>query len=111
MMGSSVSEGDRGAYRGETRFPFILQNLHRWFLSLVLVFLAFLWWDAIRAFFFQDGFGIGVGLRVLLVNIILLTLYTFSCHSLRHWQEESLIASLARSLVQRATPPGVCSAA
>jgi hypothetical protein len=53
----AVSEGDRGAYRGETRFPFILQNLRRWFLYLALVFLAFLWWGAIRAFFFQDGFG------------------------------------------------------
>jgi ABC-type phosphate/phosphonate transport system permease subunit len=26
----AVSEGGRGTYRGETRFPFILQNLHRW---------------------------------------------------------------------------------
>jgi hypothetical protein len=80
----AVSEGHKGAYSGETRFPFILQNLHRWFLYLALVFLAFLWWDAIHAFFFQDGFGIGVGSLVLLANIILLTLYTLSCHSLRH---------------------------
>jgi hypothetical protein len=80
----AVSEGGRGAYRGETRFPFILQNLHRWFLYLAFIFLAFLWWDAIRAFFFPDGFGIGVGSLVLLANIVLLTLYTFSCHSLRH---------------------------
>lgn len=80
----AVSEGGRGTYRGETRFPFVLQNLHRWFLYLALVFLCFLWWDAFHAFFFEDGFGIGVGSLVLLVNILLLTLYTFSCHSLRH---------------------------
>ena len=80
----AVSEGGRGTYRGETRFPFILQNLHRWFLYLALVFLCFLWWDAFRAFFFADGFGIGVGSLVLLINILLLTSYTFSCHSLRH---------------------------
>ncbi len=80
----AVSEGGRGSYRGETSFPFILQNLHRWFLYIALVFLAFLWWDAIHAFFFLDGFGIGVGSLVLLTNIVLLTLYTFSCHSLRH---------------------------
>jgi hypothetical protein len=79
-----VSEGSRGAYRGETRFPFILQNLHRWFLYLAIVFLVFLWWDAIHAFFFPEGFGIGVGSLVLLANIVLLTLYTLSCHSLRH---------------------------
>jgi hypothetical protein len=80
----AVSEGGRGTYRGETRFPFILQNLHRWFLYLALVFLCFLWWDAFHAFFFADGFGIGVGSLILLANILLLTSYTFSCHSLRH---------------------------
>jgi hypothetical protein len=48
------------------------------------VFLCFLWWDAFHAFFFADGFGIGVGSLILLANILLLTSYTFSCHSLRH---------------------------
>ncbi len=36
------------------------------------------------AFFFPEGFGIGVGSLVMLVNVMLLTTYTFSCHSLRH---------------------------
>jgi hypothetical protein len=78
--------GERGAhrYRGETAFPFILQHLHRYFLYLALVFLVILWYDALRAFWFDGGFGIGVGSLVLLANIVLLTLYTFSCHSLRH---------------------------
>jgi hypothetical protein len=71
-------------YSGETRFPFILQNLHRYFLYLALIFLAFLWHDAIRGFFFADGIGVGVGSIVLLVNVVLLSLYFFSCHSLRH---------------------------
>ena len=71
------------------RFPFILQNLHRYFLYGAIVFLCFLWYDAIRAFWFPGAdqklhFGIGVGTLVLLVNIILLTLYLLSCHSLRH---------------------------
>ncbi len=79
----AVSEGGRG-YRGETAFPFILQNLHRYFLYLAVLFLAFLWYDAMRAFFFDGKFGVGVGTLVLLGNILLLTLYTFSCHSLRH---------------------------
>jgi len=46
--------------------------------------LAILWWDATAAFNFDGRFGIGAGTLVLLVNIVLLTLYTFSCHSLRH---------------------------
>ena len=57
----AVSEGSKRKYRGETAFPFILQNLHRWFLYLAIVYLVFLWRDAIRGFFFADGFGIGVG--------------------------------------------------
>jgi hypothetical protein len=79
----AVSEG-RSKYRGETAFPFILQNVHRYFLYLAFLFLVFLWKDAIQAFFFDGNFGMGVGTVVLLVNIILLTTYTLSCHSLRH---------------------------
>ena len=74
----------RRNYRGETRFPFILQNVHRYFLYAAILFLVFLWYDAIRAFWFDGSFGIGVGTLVLLANISLLTLYVFSCHSLRH---------------------------
>jgi len=81
--GCAVPEGKHN-YSGETRFPFILQNLHRYFMYLAAIFLVFLWYDAVRAFFFADGFGVGVGTLVLLVNIILLTLYSCSCHSLRH---------------------------
>src|ERR1700745_1851887 len=67
-----------------SRSPFILQNVHRYFLYLAVIFLAFLWHDAIRGFFFESGMGVGVGSIVLLVNVILLTLYLLSCHSLRH---------------------------
>jgi hypothetical protein len=80
----AVSERGGRNYRGETAFPFILQNVHRYFLYVAVIFLAFLWRDAVRAFFFEGRFGIGVGTLVLLANVILLTFYTFSCHSLRH---------------------------
>src|SRR6201988_3362929 len=79
----AVSEG-RETYKGETKFPFILQNIHRYFLYLAVLFLFFLWKDAFQAFNFDGKFGVGVGTLVLLVNIILLTTYTLSCHSLRH---------------------------
>jgi hypothetical protein len=49
-----------------------------------VLFLFFLWKDAIQAFVFDGKFGMGVGTLILLVNIILLTTYTLSCHSLRH---------------------------
>src|SRR5713226_2928500 len=79
----AVSEGKRN-YQGETKFPFILQNVHRYFLYFAVLFLFFLWKDAFHAFNFGGHFGMGVGTLVLLVNIILLTTYTLSCHSLRH---------------------------
>src|SRR5215467_5970746 len=79
----AVGEPKR-SYSGETKFPFILQNLHRYALYLAIIFLAFLWKDAYDAFWWDGKFGMGVGTIVLLVNIILLTTYTMSCHSLRH---------------------------
>ena len=80
----AVGERAGRNYRGETRFPFILQNVHRYFLYAAIVFLFFLWYDTIRAFWFEGHFYIGAGTLIFLVNIILLTLYVFSCHSLRH---------------------------
>jgi len=80
----AVGEPAEHRYRGEAAFPLILQNLHRYFLYVALIFLAVLWYDAIRAFWFDGRFGVGVGSLVFLVNIVLLSLYTFSCHSLRH---------------------------
>jgi hypothetical protein len=71
-------------YTGETRFPLILQNIHRYFFYLALPFPVILTFDALRAFSFPDGFGLGLGTLVLLVNAAFLWLYTLSCHSCRH---------------------------
>lgn len=71
-------------YSGETRFPFLLQNLHRYFFWLALIVVLFLWWDALRAFIFPTGIGIGLGTLVLVANAALLSLYSLSCHSCRH---------------------------
>jgi hypothetical protein len=81
--------GPRREYRGESAFPFVLQNVHRYFLYLATVVLGFLWYDAIRAFFFRDAdgglvVGLGLGTLVMLVNVVLLSLFTFGCNSLRH---------------------------
>jgi hypothetical protein len=81
--------GRRQSYWGEHSFPLILQNLHRYFLYLALIFIVLLAWDFIQACRFKgaDGhfhFGLGVGSFVLLLNVILLGGYTFGCHSFRH---------------------------
>jgi hypothetical protein len=74
-----------GAYSGETRFPLILQNFHRYFLVLAVLISIVNTWDAIMAFHGKDGgFGVGLGTIILWVNLILLWAYTLSCHSCRH---------------------------
>lgn len=71
-------------YTGETRWPLVLQNLHRYAFYLAVLFVVVLTWDALLAFRFPDGFGVGVGTLVMAVNVVLLAAYTFSCHSCRH---------------------------
>jgi hypothetical protein len=71
-------------YEGERHFPFILQNLHRYLFFLATLVVGFLWYDAIRAFFFPGGPNIGIGTLIMLVNVVLLSLYSFSCHSCRY---------------------------
>ncbi len=79
----------RHSYRGERKFPLILQNIHRYFLYLALIFLFFLAHDAWKAMWFagadgKEHFGVGVGTIVLTANFFCLSAYTLSCHSLRH---------------------------
>ena len=74
----------RPRYSGETVFPFLLQNIHRYFFYLAVLLVVFLWWDALLAFRFPTGLGIGLGTLILVANVAMLSLYTFSCHSCRH---------------------------
>jgi hypothetical protein len=74
----------RRKYTGETRFPWILNNLHRFFLYLALIVLGFLWTDAVNGFHYKNGIYVGAGSVLMLANVLLLTGYTFSCHALRH---------------------------
>lgn len=80
----AVSEGCLRKYSGETTFPLIMQNLHRYFLYGATFLLVSLWYDVFKAFFFNGQFGIGVGTIVLFVNTFLLSMYSLSCHSCRH---------------------------
>jgi hypothetical protein len=81
--GCAVGE-PRKSYLGENSFPLIIQNIHRYFLYLAVLIWGVLTYDAIKAMFFEDGFGIGVGTLLLLVNSALIACYTFGCHSMRH---------------------------
>ncbi|HKV43894.1 MAG TPA: succinate dehydrogenase [bacterium] len=78
-----IAESRRG-YAGETAFPFILNNLHRYLLYAALIVLVFLWVDAVRAFDFGGHFGVHLGSLVFLANVVLLSAYTLGCHAFRH---------------------------
>ena len=88
----------RHGYIGEAKFPFILQNVHRFFMYAAVVFIFILGYDVYLATRWPVGgvlanghsapglreFGIGVGTLLMTLNVVLLASYTFGCHSLRH---------------------------
>ena len=76
------------AYSGETRLPLILNNIHRYFWYAAVVVGLILTYDTVLAFGPAEGESSGVhmglGSLIFLANIILIWLYTLSCHSCRH---------------------------
>ncbi len=74
-------------YTGETRLPLIIQNTHRYFFYIAGVISVINTYDAIEAFHSEDGpggFGFGLGNVILVINVVMLWVYTVSCHSCRH---------------------------
>jgi hypothetical protein len=80
----AVGERAPHRYNGETKL-LLFQNLHRYAMYVAVVFLVILWKDAIVAIVgWKDGVHVGIGTLVMLVNVTLLSGYTFGCHSFRH---------------------------
>jgi hypothetical protein len=73
-------------YSGETRFPLVLQNIHRYFWYAAVVVGVILTYDVVLAFRNEDHeWGhMGLGTVLMLINVVLIWLYTLSCHSCRH---------------------------
>jgi hypothetical protein len=89
----------RKSYWGENHWPLLLQNVHRYTLYVAIFFLVVLWWDTLKAFWwpvpllgeagqftgqYSSHFGMGLGTLVMLINVLLLSAFTFGCNSLRH---------------------------
>ena len=76
------------AYSGETRLPLIINNIHRYFWYAAIVVALILTYDAVLAFGPMEGesagIHMGLGTVILVANVVLIWLYTLSCHSCRH---------------------------
>jgi hypothetical protein len=73
------------SYSGETKFPLIMQNLHRYFWVAAGLISIINTWDVIQAFRPEGhDFGFGLGTIIMLINVVMLWAYTLSCHSCRH---------------------------
>ncbi len=71
-------------YSGETGF-FVLNNLHRYFFYIGFALLPFFYYDFAYSMFYTSGYFIfSLGSIIILVNALLLTLWTISCHAFRH---------------------------
>ncbi len=81
-MNCAVGE-PRKSFLGERYFPLVIQNIHRYFLYLAILFIFLLSYDAWLGMWFTDGtgkqsiFGIGAGTVVLALNAVFLAMYTF----------------------------------
>ena len=73
-------------YTGETRFPLIIQNSHRYFFYAGLVLNVILTYDAVISYRNAAGeWGhMSVGSLVLTLSAAMLWLYSMSCHTCRH---------------------------
>lgn len=74
--------GDK--YCGENSFPFILQNLHRYFFYFATIVLAVLWYDVFVAMYNAGHPRLTVLSMVMLANVVFLSGYSFGCHAFRH---------------------------
>lgn len=78
--------GSGKKYLGEKAFPMVLMNLHRYFFYLAALFILLHSVDVICSYFTPGftGFRLGVGSLMITLDVVLLSLYVFSCHSWRH---------------------------
>ena len=80
----------RKSYLGERSFPLIMQNVHRYFLYIAVLFLFFLARDVWKALWFErrrrrrEDSASASARSCSRSTSSLLTCYTLGCHSMRH---------------------------
>jgi hypothetical protein len=84
-----------GSYSGETRFPLIFQNVHRWFWYAAVAIGVVLTFDTVISFREVTGVDasghptfewghMGLGSLLMVINVVFIWAYTLGCHSCRH---------------------------
>ncbi len=84
--GCSVSERlneAKRAYSGETGF-FRVENLHRYFMYFSAAILPFFFYDFYLSLFWQHSLALRFGSLFMLADTLAVTIWVFSCHSVRH---------------------------
>jgi len=76
----------RPNYSGEQKFPFILQNLHRYFFYMAVLLVINHWFDFAKSFTMEGpkDYHVGMGTLISATDTIFLTMYVGSCHAWRH---------------------------
>jgi hypothetical protein len=95
-----VSDGHQ-RYSGESRFPLILQNLHRYFWAASVLVAMMLTFDAVNAFRQPGGIGLGIGTILIAANASAFWGYVLSCHACRHLVGGGLRSQAAHPLKHR----------
>jgi hypothetical protein len=86
----------RRTQSGESRFPLVWQNAHRYLWALGVVVAVMLSADAVEAFRQPGGIGVGVGTVLIVANGLAFWGYLLGCHACRH-----LVGGGSRSLAAR----------
>ena len=71
------------SYSGETGF-FRIENLHRYFMYFSVLILPFFFYDFYIAVAYSGILKITFGSLLLLANAVVVTVWVFSCHAVRH---------------------------
>jgi hypothetical protein len=88
-------------YSGESKFPLLLQNLHRYFWGASVLVAAMLTFDAVNSFRQPGGIGAGVGTLLIVANGLAFWGYVLSCHACRHFAGGGLRAQAGHPLRHR----------
>ncbi len=71
------------SYSGETGF-FRIENLHRYFMYFSAAILPFFFYDFYLSLLYPYALTLRLGSLILLADTLVVTIWVFSCHSVRH---------------------------